>query len=69
MEFYRVQVTQLSGVLSFHPCSEINRKGERGMKEMWIVQSTEQWLIPARYASLAAIQGSASGSNIRYYPT
>jgi hypothetical protein len=25
-------------------------------------------LIPARNASLAAMQGSASGSNVRYYP-
>jgi hypothetical protein len=33
------------------------------------VQSTDHELIPARLASLAAIQGSASGSNVHYYPT
>jgi hypothetical protein len=33
------------------------------------VQSTEHELIPARDASLAAIQGSATGSNVRYYLT
>jgi hypothetical protein len=33
------------------------------------VQSTDHELIPARYASLAAMHGSASGNNIRYYPT
>jgi hypothetical protein len=32
------------------------------------VQPTDHKLIPARSASLAAIQGSASGSNVRYYP-
>jgi hypothetical protein len=30
--------------------------------------STDE-LIPARNASLEAIYGSASGSNVRYYPT
>jgi predicted aconitase len=33
------------------------------------VQSTDHELIPARNASLAAMQGSASGSNVRYYLT
>jgi hypothetical protein len=31
--------------------------------------STEHELIPAEDASLAAMHGSASGSNVRYYPT
>jgi hypothetical protein len=30
---------------------------------------TDHELIPARNASLAAMHGSASGSNVRYYPT
>jgi hypothetical protein len=30
--------------------------------------STDHELIPARNASLAAMQGSAKGSNVRYYP-
>jgi hypothetical protein len=33
------------------------------------LQSTYHELIPARNASLAAMQSSVSGSNIRYYPT
>jgi hypothetical protein len=33
------------------------------------VLSTDHELIPARNASLAAVHGSASGSNVRYYPT
>jgi hypothetical protein len=33
------------------------------------VQSADHELIPTRNASLAAIQGSMSGSNVRYYPT
>jgi hypothetical protein len=33
------------------------------------VQSTDHELIPATNASLAAVQGSASGSNVRYDPT
>jgi hypothetical protein len=33
-----------------------------------LLQSTDHELIPARNASLVAMQGSASGSN-RYYPT
>jgi hypothetical protein len=33
------------------------------------IQSTYHELIPARNASLAAMQGSPSGSNVRYYPT
>jgi hypothetical protein len=33
------------------------------------LQSTDHELIPARNASLAAVQGSASGSSVRYYPT
>jgi hypothetical protein len=32
-------------------------------------QSTDHELIPARDVSLAAIQSSASESNVRYYPT
>jgi hypothetical protein len=32
------------------------------------LQNTDHELIPARNASLAAMQGSASGSNVRYYP-
>jgi hypothetical protein len=32
------------------------------------VQSTDHELFPARNASVAAMQGSASGSNVRYYP-
>jgi hypothetical protein len=31
--------------------------------------STDHELIPARNASLAAMHGSVSGSNVRYYPT
>jgi hypothetical protein len=31
--------------------------------------STDHEMIPVRNASLAAMQGSASGSNVRYYPT
>jgi hypothetical protein len=31
--------------------------------------STDHELIPARNASLAAMQGSDSESNVRYYPT
>jgi hypothetical protein len=34
-----------------------------------ILQSTDRELIPARNASLAAVQGSTSGSSARYYPT
>jgi hypothetical protein len=34
-----------------------------------VLQSTCHELIPARNASLVAMQGSASGSNVRYYPT
>jgi hypothetical protein len=33
------------------------------------VQSTDNELIPARNASLAAMQGSASRCNVRHYPT
>jgi hypothetical protein len=33
------------------------------------IQSTDHELIPARNASLSAMQGSVSGSNVRYYPT
>jgi hypothetical protein len=33
------------------------------------LQSTDHELIPARNESLAAMHGSASGSNVRYYPT
>jgi hypothetical protein len=33
------------------------------------IHTTDHELIPARSASLAAMQGSASGSNVRYYPT
>jgi hypothetical protein len=33
------------------------------------ILSTDHELIPARNASIAALQGSASGSNVRYYPT
>jgi hypothetical protein len=33
------------------------------------LQSADNELIPARNASLAAVQGSASGSNAYYYPT
>jgi hypothetical protein len=33
------------------------------------VQSTDHKLIPTRNVSHAAMQGSASGSNVRYYPT
>jgi hypothetical protein len=33
------------------------------------VLSTDHELIPARNANLAAMHGSASGSNVRYYPT
>jgi hypothetical protein len=33
------------------------------------IQFIEHKLIPARNASLAAMQGSASGNNVRYYPT
>jgi hypothetical protein len=33
------------------------------------LQSTDHELIPARNASLAAMQSYASGSNVRYYPT
>jgi hypothetical protein len=33
------------------------------------IQSTDHELIPARNAGLATVQGSASGSNVRYYPT
>jgi hypothetical protein len=33
------------------------------------LQSTDHELIPARNASLEAMQGSASGINVRYYPT
>jgi hypothetical protein len=35
----------------------------------YMVLSTDHELIPARNASLAAMQGSATGSNVRYYPT
>jgi hypothetical protein len=54
------------------------RNGEsttRGWTCFWfyfptgLVQSTDHELIPARNASLSAMQGSASGSNVRYYPT
>jgi hypothetical protein len=38
-------------------------------KENVMVQATDHELIPARNASLAAMQSSASGSNVRYYPT
>jgi hypothetical protein len=34
-----------------------------------LVLSTDHELIPARNASLAAVHGSARGSNVRYYPT
>jgi hypothetical protein len=33
------------------------------------MQSTDDELKPARNASLVAVQGSASGGNVRYYPT
>jgi len=33
------------------------------------ILSTDHELIPESNASLAAMQGSASGSNVRYYPT
>jgi hypothetical protein len=33
------------------------------------VQSTDNELIPARNASLVAMKGSVTGSNVRYYPT
>jgi hypothetical protein len=33
------------------------------------VLSTDHELIPTKNASLAAMLGSASGSNVRYYPT
>jgi hypothetical protein len=32
------------------------------------LQSTDLKLIPARNANLTAMQGSASGNNVRYYP-
>jgi hypothetical protein len=35
----------------------------------WYLQSTDHELIPPRNADLAAMQGSASGSNVHYYPT
>jgi hypothetical protein len=34
-----------------------------------IIQSTYHEVIPARNTSLTAMHGSASGSNVRYYPT
>jgi hypothetical protein len=34
-----------------------------------LIQTTDHELIPARNASLAEMQGSAIGSNVRYYPT
>jgi hypothetical protein len=34
-----------------------------------ILQSTDHELIPTRNASLVAMQVSASGNNVRYYPT
>jgi hypothetical protein len=34
-----------------------------------ILQSTDHGLIPAANASLSAVHGSTSGSNVRYYPT
>jgi hypothetical protein len=40
-----------------------------GRSETVRVQSTYHELIPTRNASLAAMQGFASGSNIHYYPT
>jgi hypothetical protein len=36
---------------------------------VWKLQSTYHELVPAKNASLEAMQGSASGSNVRYYPT
>jgi hypothetical protein len=35
----------------------------------WIIQSTDHELIPARNVGLAAVQGSATGSNVGYYST
>jgi hypothetical protein len=34
-----------------------------------VLQSTDHELITERNANLAAMQGSAGGSNVRYYPT
>jgi hypothetical protein len=37
--------------------------------DTWSLQSTDDDLIPARNVSLAAMLGSTSGSNVRYYST
>jgi hypothetical protein len=34
-----------------------------------VILSTDHELISAKNASLAAVHGSATGSNVRYYPT
>jgi hypothetical protein len=38
-------------------------------KVLGLLQSTDHELVPARNASLAAMQGFANGSNVLYYPT
>jgi hypothetical protein len=48
------------------PCSlaHIDR-----VSDVLSLQSTDHELISARNVSLAAMHGSAGGSNVRYYPT
>jgi hypothetical protein len=68
-----VKVTSnIAGKLLLYKTSAVdinaNKKGVSLLDEVPL-QSTDHELIPARNASLAAMQGSASGSNVRYYPT
>jgi hypothetical protein len=47
----------------------MRRRRNVKLKKKKTVQSKDHELIPARDASLAAMQGSASGSNVCYYQT
>jgi hypothetical protein len=64
----------LCQIVSFFPHMSLDKWSSTSLspaffRYSWEMLSLDHELIPARNSSIAAMQGSASGNNVRYYST